>query len=134
MILTRIKFFIFIALLLLISGTASASPMGGDYWEFNAYANADAVADILNALSGIVKSGGFQSIYVALAMLGLAISAGSGLIGGNPKKLIGYFVGFMLLTYAVFGLKVTVQVKEMVYVSGPTHKTVAEVPGAFNVT
>lgn len=111
-----------------------ASPMGGDYWEFNAYANADAVADILNALSGIVKSGGFKSIYLALAMLGLAISAGTGLIGGNPKKLIGYFMGFILLTYAVFGLKVNVLVKEMVYVSGtPTHNTVAEVPGAIAI-
>ncbi|WP_284305537.1 conjugal transfer protein TraG N-terminal domain-containing protein [Marinospirillum insulare] len=119
---------------MLSAGTVNASPMGGDYWEFNAYANADAVADILNALSGIVKSGGFKSIYLALAMLGLAISAGTGLIGGNPKKLIGYFMGFMLLTYAVFGLKVNVLVKEMVYVSGtPTHNTVAEVPGAIAI-
>ena len=133
---TQVKYFISTIFLLLISGTVSASPMGGDYWEFNAYANADAVADILHALSGIVKSGGFKSIYLALAMLGLAISAGTGLIGGNPKKLIGYFMGFMLLTYAIFGLKVTVFVKEMVYISGTGqsgHRVVGEVPGAIAI-
>lgn len=133
---TRLKFFVFLALLLLTASNATASPMGGDYWEFNAYANADAVADILNALSGIVKSGGFKSIYLGLAVLGLAISAGTGLIGGNPKKLIGYFVGFMLLTYTVFGLKVTVFVKEMVYIAGSNqsgHRVIGEVPGAIAI-
>lgn len=113
-----------------------ATPMGGDYWEFNAYANADAVADMLKALAQIVKSGGFQTIFVSFAMLGLAISAGTGLIGGNPKKLIGYLVGFLLLTYSIFGMKVTVLVKEMVYISGAGqsgHLVVGEVPGAIAI-
>lgn len=74
-------------------------------WTVYAFGNAQAVSDSFRALTNFTASSTFKALVSMVGVLGVLAVGGSG--GFNPamgKRLIGYFVGVLLVSYMLFGI------------------------------
>lgn len=89
------------------------------------YWNADQVYAVLNAIAMIMNGGDYLGLVKAIAIAGILVAAGTGLVKMKGEEPLGYFIIFALFYGTLFVPKVTVTVQD---IRTNTVYTVANVP------
>lgn len=99
-------------------------------WTIYTFGDGDLIVQLLQAVALLVN-GGLGSLIKAAAMAGLIAVLGLGSIGAiDWSRIVGWFVGFVLVFVALVQLRTTVAVEDVVDVRIPA-QVVGDVPLAF---
>ena len=90
-----------------------------------AYWNADQIASVLNAVAMIMGGGDYSTLMKSLAMVGLLITVGTGVVKLRGEEVLGYFIVLAMFYGICFVPKTTVNVHD---VRANTDYPVANVP------